>query len=175
MTFEEQLVQLPVTKDIKETKLLKHARKAALAPDTGITINVKSAYAVIGDCATIASLYIPLCVYSKIHSPIIKLQNSFTKSQIVDLVERTKSQQHTNQLVQCIIYDIDTYINNRPVNAPTLNPFNPPNIGGVNTSTPPASDDVYGDYDRIDNSKSLTAVCESLQDKIIRVLNITKP
>lgn len=171
MKFEEQLLALPIVKDVKEVKLLKHAHKAAQAPDTGITIKVKSAYTVIGDCAAIAVKYIPLFVYSQIESPIVKLQNSFTRTQINEFVIRSINEPHTLQLLKCLLYDIDTYINNRPINAPKLTQFAPLESNTVGSS----SDDVYGDYDRIDKNKPMVLQAESIEDKIIRVLNITTP
>jgi hypothetical protein len=89
---------------------------------------------------------------------------------VIDFVNRASQDVHTFQFLKCILYDIDTFISNRPVNAPQIGSYKTQKV--IQSESP---DDVYGDYDTIDSTKVYsTENQESISDKIIRVLNITK-
>lgn len=103
MKFEEKII---ASCDIKEKNLLKPSSVAMVKPDTGVEIRKKSAYYVIRDCATIAHDYIPHKCYSSIDDPVQTLRGGFTKADIIDFVARTKSQEHTKQLLYIIFSDI---------------------------------------------------------------------
>ena len=161
MKFEEQLLLIPQAADIKESKLMKHAQKAFESPETGITINVKAAKAVISDCARITTLYLPHYVYGKINQPIKHMIGKFTISQIKDLCDRSVLETHTNQLLKLIERDIELLENDTT-----------PKFSQPISDTKSAADDVYGDYDRIDSTKKTV---ETTAQKLIRVLAPTRP
>ena len=75
----------------KLTKLYGPALKASQTPENGITIQNKSAYHVIKDCATIARSYIPLYVFEQYLDPFLNLKYKFSRQNIKDFVQSTKT------------------------------------------------------------------------------------
>jgi len=158
MEFETRLLNVST---LKEAKLLKHALKAAKEPDTGITINVKSAYNVIRDCATITTNYLPIHAYISIPKPIESLKGVFTKAIIRDFIKRSNTETYTSLLLRLILEDIKQFSNT--------------NVNIVNTPTVDTndSDDVYGDYDSITETKSLV-VTLPVEELLFNAFNVTK-
>jgi hypothetical protein len=82
----------------QEAKLYGPSEKAAVKPDTGITIQNPGAFHVIKDCARIARGYIPLFVFEHFASPfdnIIELVDAaktdvFIKHLIIVMVNKAK-------------------------------------------------------------------------------------
>ena len=103
MNFELKILE---TSKIKERNLLKFANIAMVKPDTGVEIKNKSAYYVIRDCATIANDYIVHKCYSSLQDPIGQLVGKFDKSDIIDFVNRSVEEPHTQQLLNIIFTDI---------------------------------------------------------------------
>jgi hypothetical protein len=155
MEFEKQILSKST---LKEANLLKHALKAAKEPDTGITINVKSAYNVIRDCATIASNYLAIHAYVNLPNPIRSLSSAFTKAMIKDFVKRSQTEKHTHALLTLILIDIKLEHTHNPVATDHLDDR--------------VDDDVYGDYDCISETK--TANKQSIEDNLCVAFNATK-
>lgn len=158
MEFEKKILSVS---PVKEAKLLTHALKASKEPDTGITINVKSAYNVIKDCATIASNYLTIHAYLSIPKPIDSLKGSFTKTIVKDFVKRANTEIHTGLLLRIILEDIKQHSNT--------------NVNIVSTPTVDTddSDDVYGDYDSITETKSV-APSLPVEELLFNAFNVTK-
>lgn len=124
------------------SKLKRPAELAAAKPDTCVKILNKSAYYVIKDCAEITLKYLPHFVYSGIRDPITKLRGQVTDKQVVDFVNRSAKEDHTQQLLRLILDDVakkNTALTISPVNS-----IDPDNIDFTLTGN---EDDVYGDYD----------------------------
>lgn len=75
----------------KIAKLYKPAIKANNNPENGITIQNKSAYYVIKDCAEVAKDYIPLIVFETYKNPFEDLMGKFTKEDIAQFLIFTKT------------------------------------------------------------------------------------
>lgn len=103
LTFEQHILD---SADIRQRNLLVPAKLAAEKPDTGVKIIKKSAYYVIKDCANIAYQYVTLLAYASLSDPIKQLQGVFSKDDIIDFVNRSKTEHHTNQLLTLIFADI---------------------------------------------------------------------
>jgi hypothetical protein len=103
MKFEAKILELST---IKERNLVGPSSIAMVKPDTGVEIRKKSAYYVIRDCATLAHDYIAHKCYASLDSPIQSLYGAFSKGDIIDFVARTKSEDHTRQLLWIIFSDI---------------------------------------------------------------------
>ncbi len=156
MEFEKTLLSICY---IKEAKLLPHALKAAKEPDTGITINVKSAYNVIRDCATVASNYIAIHAYIQTLKLIEKMVGLHTKAAIKDFVKRAQTDPHTGLLLKIILEDIK-HTNNTNTHHTDVN------------DDDDDSDNVYGDYDSITETKSVNKT--PIEDILFTVLKPTK-
>jgi len=133
-TFEQEILDAT---DIRQRNLLEPAKLAAEKPDTGVKILKKSAYYVIKDCANIAQQYVTHIAYASLNEPLKDLQGIFTKEQIIDFVERSREEPHTNQLLTLIFADI-TKISSPKV---TINIDKGPKFDFNNEDGP------YGDYD----------------------------
>jgi len=156
MDFEKRILSAST---LKEANLLKHALKAAKEPDTGITINVKSAYNVIRDCATIASNYLAIHAYINLPNPIQDLSSAFTKAMIKDFVKRSHTEKHTHALLALILIDIKVDHNHNPTTTNHLDDRL-------------EDDDVYGDYDSISDTKK--ALETPIEDILIAAFNAVK-
>jgi hypothetical protein len=89
--------------NLKEAKLYEAAKKASANPETGITIQNKSAYHVIKDCATITLKYLPLYVFSNYTDPFVELKGKFKRKDIEEFVTATKANNYLNQLLIYIL------------------------------------------------------------------------
>jgi hypothetical protein len=91
----------------KLAKLYKPAYKASQNPENGITIQNKSAYHVIKDCAYIAHLYLPLYCFENYTNPISQLKGKFKKSEIEEFVKSVKTQKVNQFLLNLILQNED--------------------------------------------------------------------
>jgi hypothetical protein len=88
----------------KLAKLYTPAYKASLNPENGITIQNKSAYHVIKDCAQMAYDYLPIYIFEKYKNPFIELKGKFKKEDIVEFTISSKGV-IANRHLLCIIID----------------------------------------------------------------------
>ena len=87
----------------QEAKLYGPSEKAAVKPDTGITIQNPGAFHVIKDCARLAHGYIPLFVFDHFASPFDNLKGKFTKEDIIELVDAAKTDVFIKHLIIVIV------------------------------------------------------------------------
>lgn len=120
----------------KIAKLYKPAFKAYENPENGITIQNKSAYHVIKDCAGITKDYLPLLVFGLYKNPFQDLKGKFKKKDIEEFVVLAVNTQENNinikQLLNYIksrVQSQEEVIHHEPVEQKHLN-----------------MDDPYGDY-----------------------------
>jgi hypothetical protein len=88
---------------IKEAKLFSAAKKAANNPETGITIQNKSAYHVIKDCANITMKYLPHYVFANYECPFTELSGKFKRKDIEEFVSGAEKDIVLNQLLILIL------------------------------------------------------------------------
>ena len=140
MSFESKII---TNSKIKQRNLLRAARVASEKPDTGVTIQNKSAYFVIRDCADITQKYLAMLCYSSFTDPLQQLKGKFTKLEIIDFVARARSGDHAQaRHLLCAVF--------ADINKNQLLP------ASVSQATDQAvvvddltedTDDIYGDYD----------------------------
>ena len=143
MKFLEIIVE---NSSVKEAKLYAPAKKAFAKPDTGITIQNKSAYHVIKDCALMTINYLPLWAFGNYKNPIEELKGKFQKKDIEGFVSSTETHVMNQQLLSIILDkdkgrniirgeredSIESYNNNSEYN----NPYGEyGTISGENSST----------------------------------------
>lgn len=100
MRFIEVLLE---NSKIKEAKLFSPAKKAANNPETGITIQNKSAYHVIKDCANITIKYLPHYVFAHYECPFTELSGKFKRKEIEEFVSFTEKDIVFKQLLTLIL------------------------------------------------------------------------
>jgi hypothetical protein len=100
MRFIEILLE---NSKIKEAKLFAPAKKAANNPETGITIQNKSAYHVIKDCANITIKYLPHYVFANYECPFTELSGKFKRKDIEEFVSGAEKDIVLNQLLILIL------------------------------------------------------------------------
>jgi hypothetical protein len=100
MKFIEILLE---NSNIKEAKLFSAAKKAANNPETGITIQNKSAYHVIKDCANITIKYLPHYVFANYVSPFTELSGKFKRKDIEEFVSSSDNDISLKQLIVLIL------------------------------------------------------------------------
>lgn len=88
---------------VKEAKLYAPAKKASNNPETGITIQNKSAYHVIKDCANITIKYLPHYVFANYEYPFTELSGKFKRKDIEEFVSNTEKDIVLNQLLILIL------------------------------------------------------------------------
>lgn len=88
---------------LKEAKIYNAAKTAAKNPETGITINNKSAYHVIRDCANITLHYLPHFVFGGYENPFLELSGKLTKNDIQQFVIEVDRNPFMKQLLDIII------------------------------------------------------------------------
>lgn len=88
---------------VKEAKLYSAAKKASQKPDTGVTINNKSAYHVIKDSATIAYKYLPHYVFGQYQDPFQALKGKFQRQDIQEFLTVANSDFVYHQLLSLIL------------------------------------------------------------------------
>jgi hypothetical protein len=88
---------------LKEAKLFAPAKKAANNPETGITIQNKSAYHVIKDCANITIKYLPHYVFAHYECLFTELSGKFKRKEIEEFVTFTETDIASKQLLTLIL------------------------------------------------------------------------
>jgi len=116
----------------KYAKLYRPAHKASQNPDNGITIQNKSAYHVIKDCAYIAHLYLPIYVFELYIDPFNQLKGKFKRSDIEEFVESTKTKKVNEHLLNLILSKAEKNISIESKKDVTTSNFEP--------------NDPYGEY-----------------------------
>jgi hypothetical protein len=116
----------------KMAKLYNPAYKASSNPENGITIQNKSAYHVIKDCAQIAHKYLPIFIFETYKNPFVQLKGKFTKENIVEFISSSKKD-IANRHLLCIIID-------RYGKSETTKTFSSNIINDIEPNDP------YGDY-----------------------------
>ena len=131
MKFTDIIIE---NSSVKEAKLYAPAKKAYANPDTGITIQNKSAYHVIKDCALITINYLPLWTFGNYKNPIEELKGKFQKKDIEEFVISTEKHVMAKQLLLAILDKIGKNINTEKQE--------------INTKdyTESESNDPYGEY-----------------------------
>jgi len=141
MSFEDKIIHHC---GLKQAKLLRPARIASEKPDTGVVIENKSAYFVIRDCADITQKYLSLLCYGDYADPIAELRGKFTEREIIDFVSR--SQDDENAHLRHLLYVIFTDISKKEgVPSATVT-----SSTGTSIDLTEDADDIYGDYDYVD-------------------------
>lgn len=140
MAYEFEKKILSVSK-LKQAKLLRPAEIANEKPDSGVTINNKSAYFVIRDCASITKKYLVLLCYGELKNPIELLQGKFTKADIHDFCKRAYEYVETSQLLSLILLDIKK--RSLLLQSQTTKTVAPV----VTNFSEPESDEIYSDYE----------------------------
>jgi hypothetical protein len=87
----------------KMAKLYVPSLKANKNPENGITINNKSAYHVIKDCAYLAHMYLPIFIFEKYIDPFNQLKGKFKRSEISEFINSTKNDIAYRQLLTLIL------------------------------------------------------------------------
>ena len=119
--------------NVKEARLYSAAKKAALNPEIGITIQNKAAYHVIKDCANITICYLPLYVFGNYTDPFKELYGKFTRADIQEFVNSTDESITSKQLLDIILSKLGKIEDTSP-KQPTV----PISVD--------ESSDPYGDY-----------------------------
>jgi hypothetical protein len=88
---------------LKDAKLYNAAKKAANNPETGITIQNKSAYHVIKDCANITIKYLPLYVFANYECFFTELSGKFKRKDIEEFVSGAEKDIVLKQLLILIL------------------------------------------------------------------------
>ena len=139
MSFEDKIIS---NSTIKQSKLMRAAKIASNKPDTGITIENKSAYFVIRDCADIAQQYLALLCYGSYSDPLTKLKGIFTEKEIIDFVARSQDENNTN--IRHLLYVIFTDIARKEGLYESVIPNEPVEIEYTEDV-----EDIYGDYEYV--------------------------
>jgi len=100
MKFVEIIVE---NSSVKEAKLYAPAKKAYANPDTGITIQNKSAYHVIKDCALMTINYLPLWAFGNYKNPFDELKGKFQRKDVEEFVSSTEKNVMSKQLLLAIL------------------------------------------------------------------------
>jgi hypothetical protein len=155
MKFVEIIVQNSL---VKEAKLYAPAKKAYANPDTGITIQNKSAYHVIKDCALMTINYLPLWAFGNYKNPFEDLKGKFQRKDIEEFVSSVEKYEMNKQLLAVILDKSSEKFKDKPKVDISYNN----DIG---------SNDPYGDYgaaseqeliipEAINNSSVVDVLCK---------------
>jgi hypothetical protein len=99
---------------VKESKLYAPAKKAYANPDTGITIQNKSAYHVIKDCALMTINYLPLWAFGNYKNPFEELKGKFERKDIEEFVTSVEKYVMNKQLLAVILDKSGGIIKDKP-------------------------------------------------------------
>jgi hypothetical protein len=164
--FEQKILNASQS---KQAGLLTAAKTAAVKPDTGVTVNKRSAYFVIRDCAKITEKYLVHYIWGDIKNPIDRLEGVFTKAEIEDFLSRARRDVETQHLCTIILEDIHK-----------KNKLERPQIG-VQPAEPAVvkidfteleNDKIYGDYDTGGSADVVDIPLEVLPEKEKSVLEL---
>jgi hypothetical protein len=141
----------------KLAKLYKPAYKASQNPENGITIQNKSAYHVIKDCAYIAHLYLPIYCFDGYSLPFIQLKGKFKKSEIEEFVQSTKTQKINAFLLNLILQKIEEKEEKQPVEkfSNDLEPIDP-----------------YGEYGLVSDTRQYVNQYSKISDDSFYLVNL---
>lgn len=112
----------------KLAKLYAPSFKASQNPENGITIQNKSAYHVIKDCAYMAHLYLPVHIFQHYIDPFNQLKGKFKKADIQEFVDSTKTNKINEYLLNIIFQKFDKKLKIEPkkeIFSNDLEPSNP--------------------------------------------------
>lgn len=137
----------------KLAKLYKPAYKASQNPENGITIQNKSAYHVIKDCAYLAHLYLPIFCFEKYTNPFIQLKGKFKKPDIEEFVKSTKTDKLNELLLNLILEKIEE---KQPIE---------------NFSADLESNDPYGEYGLESDTRQYVNQYSKLSDDSLYLIN----
>lgn len=98
----------------KFAKLYGPSLKASQNPENGITIQNKSAYHVIKDCAYVAHLYLPVHIFQHYIDPFNQLKGKFKKVDVNEFVESTKTNKINEYLLNIILQRYDKNLKIEP-------------------------------------------------------------
>jgi len=110
MKFTDIIIE---NSSVKEAKLYAPAKKAYANPDTGITIQNKSAYHVIKDCALMTINYLPLWAFGNYKNPFDELKGKFQRKDVEEFVSSTEKHVMSKQLLLAILDKSGEIINNK--------------------------------------------------------------
>lgn len=157
MKFIEIIIE---NSTIKEAKLYAPAKKAHANPDTGITIQNKSAYHVIKDCALMTINYLPHFVFGEYADPIEILSGKFKKVDISNFVQEAGKNYVLQQLLIIVLDKIkkSNVVNLVSSQSPKTSPV-------VESSNP------YGEYglasettiEEVKDKSDLDILCEAFK------------
>ena len=142
MKFTDIIVE---NSSITEAKLYTPAKKAYSNPDTGITIQNKSAYHVIKDCALITINYLPLWAFGNYNDPFVELNGKFERKDIEEFVSSVEKYVMTKQLLAVILDKV----------------VEPPIENKVTNYNDSDFMDPYGDYGFVQEEKDLQIIHNS--------------
>jgi hypothetical protein len=97
--------------EAKESKLYSPAKKAVNNPETGITIQNKSAYHVIKDCAELTVKYLPHYIFGQYENPVKSLNGKFKKLDIAEFIKESEKDFVIKQLLDIILNNLEDHIN----------------------------------------------------------------
>jgi hypothetical protein len=142
----------------KYAKLYIPAYKASQNPDNGITIQNKSAYYVIKDCAYIAHLYLPIYVFEQYTEPFNQLKGKFKRSDIEEFVDSTKTKKVNDHLLNLILSkaEKDISIESKKDIAPNFE-----------------SNDPYGEYGMEVSHNQISNTNNSKTDILCELFNVS--
>ena len=146
MSLEKKILGVS---NLKQRLLMRPAAVAADNPETGVTIENKSAYFVIRDCATVTRDYLTLFIYGQLHNPFELLEGKISEKEIIDFVARAQNEKHTQQLLNLIFVDIAKQQGTAVIEAAPI-----PEATAVIDYSEDGIDDIYGDYDYSSTSHS---------------------
>ena len=139
MSFENKILAVS---SLKQRRLMRPAAVAADQPDTGVTIENRSAYFVIRDCAMITRDYLALFIYGQLPDPFAQLEGKISEKEIIDFVARAQNEKHTQQLLNLIFVDIAKQQGTAVIEAAPIAEA----AVSIDYSEE-GIDDIYGDYD----------------------------
>lgn len=170
MTFEEKIIK---NSKLRQRKLMRAARIAHDAPDTGVKILKKGAYFLIKDSAEITVKYLSHLCYGSYNDPINDLKGKFTQAEIIDFVGRSKEESETKQLLHIILTDIGTAQFKHATGA--VEPVEAAPVDDEPELDFSYSDDedVYGDYDIEDANEPVKKAVSSQPKEEVDVDDVT--
>lgn len=143
----------------KYAKLYRPAYKASQNPDNGITIQNKSAYHVIKDCAYIAHLYLPIYVFEQYIDPFNQLKGKFKRSNIEEFVESAKTKKVNEHLLNLILSKAE-----KNISIESKKDIAPSNF---------ESNDPYGEYGMEVSHNQISNTSNSKTDILCELFNVS--
>lgn len=146
----------------KIAKLYVPSLKASQNPENGITIQNKSAYHVIKDCAYLARLYLPIHIFQHYIDPFNQLKGKFKRADINEFAESTKTNKINEYLLNIILQRYDKNLK--------IDPKKEIFLSDVETSNP------YGEYgfdtDNKEYTKQVSNSSKDLVDTLCEIFSV---